>query len=132
MGTGTNLASATMTPEEEPETRSAIQYLVRPWELLYGLTMNQDQSQEWNQPIDKNRSQLMGPKMMSLVVGDPGIRKAFEGSLDPASWEFPEFHPKSRAELSNSSGSAALTTGDKEPGDLRKGCLWSRACETPA
>lgn len=88
MGTGTNLASAAMTPEEEPETHSAIQYLARPWKLLYGITMNQDQSQEWNQPIDKNRSQLMGPKMMSLVAGDPGIRKTIEGSLDPASWEF--------------------------------------------
>lgn len=77
-----------MIPEEEPETNSAIQYLARPWELLYGITMNQSQSQEWNQPIDKNRSQLMGPKMMLLVAGDPSIRKTFEGSLDPASWEF--------------------------------------------
>lgn len=93
--------------------------------------MNQDQSQEWDQPIDKNRSQLMGPKMMLLVAGDPCIRKTFEGSLDPASWEF-RVSSKGQVELSSSSGSAALITGGKELGDLREGYLWSTACETTA
>lgn len=74
LGTGASLAMAALTPKEGTEAHSAIQYLARPWELLYWITMDQDQPQEWDWASDKNRSQLMGPKVMSLAAGDPGIR----------------------------------------------------------